>query len=356
MWSSRPSSRARSSSLTTGPRTGRRSSSASFDAPLPIKVVCQANRGQSAARNVGVELAIGELIAFLDDDDQWRRNHLEVLVRAISKKPEIAWAYNDFDEMDTEGRTVMHSFMREHHLVHPKTSLASCLASDLMVLPSASLLRKAAFDDVGGFDERLSGYEDDDLFVRMFRADWKHVFVPKPLTRFRIHANGTNSSSSLGFLDSRMTFLEKLIGSIEDDDRMNRYWVRDLVLPRFFLTTVDDYARALSRSRWVEAARCRRGGGAARGDDAASCPATDRGRIDEPTEAVQARAAGTGPDAAPAPAFRQPDTAPPHPQPLQHLMPPRLTRALQLPPAPGGACNHVILLSSSRVRLSRRSP
>ena len=46
----------------------------------------------------------------------------------------------------------------------------------------------------------------------------------------------------LGFLNSRMTFLEKLIGSIEDDDRMNRYWVRDLVLPRFFLTTVDDYA------------------------------------------------------------------------------------------------------------------
>jgi glycosyltransferase involved in cell wall biosynthesis len=226
-----------------------------LDAPVPVKVVRQANRGQSAARNLGVGLASGELIAFVDQDDEWRRNHLEALMRAISKKPDIGWAYTDFDEMDSEGRTVTHSFMREHRLVHPKTSLAACLAGDLMVLPSASLIRKAALDDVGGFDERLAGYEDDDLFVRMFRADWKHVFVPKPLTRFRIHADGTNSSSAGGFLDSRMIFLDKLIESVADDDRLNRYWVRDLVLPRFFVTTVDDYARALSRSRWEEAAR-----------------------------------------------------------------------------------------------------
>lgn len=227
----------------------------SFASPVPIKVVRRPGRGQSAARNVGVGLASGELVAFLDQDDEWRREHLESLVGAISKKPEIGWAYTDFDEMDAEGRTVTHSFMHEHRLVHPKTSLAACIAADLMVLPSASILRRSAFVDVGGFDERLSGYEDDDLFVRMFRADWRHVFVPKPLTRFRISANGGSSSTTLRFLESRMTYLEKLIASVADDDRLNRYWVRDLVLPRFFVTTVDDYARELSRSRWGEAAR-----------------------------------------------------------------------------------------------------
>jgi glycosyltransferase involved in cell wall biosynthesis len=227
----------------------------SFASPAPIKVVRQPSRGQSAARNVGVELASGELIAFLDQDDEWRREHLESLIKAISEKPEVGWAYTDFDEMDAEGRTVTHSFMHEHHLVHPKTSLAACIGGDLMVLPSASMLRRAALLEVGGFDECLSGYEDDDLFVRMFRADWRHVFVPEPLTRFRISANGGSSSTTLRFLESRMTYLEKLIASVADDDRLNRYWVRDLVLPRFFVTTVDDYARELSRSRWVEAAR-----------------------------------------------------------------------------------------------------
>jgi glycosyltransferase involved in cell wall biosynthesis len=226
-----------------------------IDSVVPVKVVRQANRGQSAARNAGVALAGGELIAFLDQDDEWRPTHLEALLRAISKKPEIGWAYSDFDEMDEEGRTVTRRFMAEHHLVHPKTSLAACLAGDLMVLPSASLLRKAALLDVGGFDERLSGYEDDDLFVRMFRADWKHVFVPKPLTRFRIHSGETSSSATARFLDSRMIFIDKLVASVADDDRLNRYWVRDLVLPRFFVTTLDDYSRALSRSRFEEASQ-----------------------------------------------------------------------------------------------------
>ena len=226
-----------------------------FIAPFPIKVIHQANLGQSAARNGGVGLATGEFIAFIDQDDGWRRNHLEALLRAISKSPDIGWAYTDFDEIDTQGRTVTHSFMLEQGVVHPKRSLAACLSGDLMVIPSASLLRKAALVQVGGFDEELAGYEDDELFVRIFRADWKHTFVAKPLTRFRVHNDGSSSSSSWRFLESRMTYLDKLIESVTDDDRLNRYWVRDLVLPRFFVTTVDDYSRALSRSDWEQAAQ-----------------------------------------------------------------------------------------------------
>lgn len=225
-----------------------------LDSPVPIKVVHQPNRGQSAARNAGVELASGELIAFLDQDDAWRPEHLEVLRRAILKKPGIGWAYHDFDEMDSAGGTITRSFIHEHRLVHPKTSLATCLSGDLMVLPSASMLRKGAFVEAGGFDERLAGYEDDDLFVRMFRADWKHAFVPKALTRFRIHTNGS-SSTTRRFLESRLVYIDTLIETMADSDRLNRYWVRDLVLPRFFVTTLDDYAREVSRSNWEEAAR-----------------------------------------------------------------------------------------------------
>ncbi len=224
-----------------------------LESPVPIKVVHQPNRGQSAARNAGVELAGGELIAFLDQDDAWRPEHLEVLRRAISRKQGVGWAYHDFDEMDSAGGIVTRSFIHEHHLVHPKTSLGSCLLGDLMVLPSASMLRKDAFVEVGGFDERLAGYEDDDLFVRMFRADWKHTFVPKALTRFRIHTSGS-SSTTLRFLESRLLYIDTLIDTIPDSDRLNRYWVRDLVLPRFFVTTLDDYAREVSRSNWDEAA------------------------------------------------------------------------------------------------------
>ncbi len=62
-----------------------------------------------------------------------------------------------------------------------------------MVLPSASVLRKDAAESVGGFDPELSGYEDDDLFVRMFRAGHRAMCVPVSLTAYRVHAAGSSA-------------------------------------------------------------------------------------------------------------------------------------------------------------------
>jgi glycosyltransferase involved in cell wall biosynthesis len=214
-----------------------------IEAPFPIKVIRQENRGQSAARNEGVRLASGEFVAFLDQDDAWRSRHLELLAQPFEGDAQLGWVYSDFDEMDTDGRTVTRQFMADRKLSHPKRTLGACLGEDLMVLPSASLIRTAAYLEVGGFDEALSGYEDDDLFVRVFRADWGHEFVPLSLTRFRIHA--TSSSTDASFLRSRMLYLEKLRQTVPDDHRLNRYYMRDLVIPRFFLATLCEYACAM---------------------------------------------------------------------------------------------------------------
>ena len=88
----------------------------------------------------------------------------------------MGWAYCDFDEMDFNGNLVTRAFLCVHKVLNPKRTIYECVASDLMVLPSASVLRRAAFEQVGGFDEALSGYEDDDLFVRFIRLGWEHVF------------------------------------------------------------------------------------------------------------------------------------------------------------------------------------
>lgn len=227
-----------------------------IDAPFPVKVIRQENRGQSAARNEGVRNASGEFIAFLDQDDEWRAAHLEVLGRHITRSPDIGWAYGDFDEVDALGRTVTRGFINQSGAAHPKHTLAHCLSGDLMILPSASLMRTEAYAQLDGFDERLCGYEDDDLFLRMFRADWAHAYVPKSITRFRVHA--ISASAGRRFLRSRMIYLDKLLTSIADDERLNRHWVRDLVVPRFFQTTVEDYVRAIADRDWeyaVEASR-----------------------------------------------------------------------------------------------------
>jgi len=223
-----------------------------FTPPFPVRVLQQANKGQSAARNHGARVATGEFLAFLDQDDEWMPRHLERLSSVFREQPEVGWAYSDFDEFDAGGTIVTRSFLLEYGFTDAKRTLLSCVEADLMVLPSASILRRSAFMEVGGFDEELSGYEDDDLFVRFFRAGWVHRFLRESLTRFRIHGGGCSVSSR--FLASRMRFFNKLSAMLPADDRLNRYYLRDAVAPRFFRTTLDDYVRACSVRDWQQAA------------------------------------------------------------------------------------------------------
>jgi glycosyltransferase involved in cell wall biosynthesis len=218
------------------------------EADFSIKIVRQENAGQSAARNHGARLASGSLLAFIDQDDVWHPQHLEVLCHELARARSAGWAYSDFDEVDERGNTVTKGFLAESHVEHPKRSLMACLASDLMVLPSASVIRRDAYEELGGFDESLSGYEDDDLFIRMFRSHWEFVFVRRSLTRFRLHQS--SSSANPRFLRSRMRFAAKLRMEIADDLRSERYYFRDLVVPRLFQVSLNDYARAASQRDW----------------------------------------------------------------------------------------------------------
>ena len=78
-----------------------------------------------------------------------------------------------------------------------------------MALPSASLLRRDALLDVRGFDRRLSGYEDDELFLRLYRAGWRSALCRGSRIRYRTHPTG--ASSSVAFLRSRLVFLQLLV-------------------------------------------------------------------------------------------------------------------------------------------------
>lgn len=210
---------------------------------IAFQFVSQVNSGQSAARNLGASLAFGDLLALIDQDDAWHPRHLEVLTSPFAEDEELGWVFSDFDEIDSQGFVVTREFVGKHGAFDRPRSLAALVGSDLMVLPSASVLRASAFKEVGGFDPELQGYEDDDLFVRFFRHGWSARCIPGSFTKYRTHTSG--SSTSERFRVSRLRYLDKLIASIPNEPYMNRFIVPDVVLPRMFGSTVTDYCIAL---------------------------------------------------------------------------------------------------------------
>jgi glycosyltransferase involved in cell wall biosynthesis len=122
-------------------------------------------RGVAAARNQGARASAGTHLAFLDADDYWYPGKLAAVADVIARQPEVGLVYSLMDYVDAQGRrlwTTRASRLAERH------AYLALLRSDF-VGTSAAVVRRDSFEAVGGFDERLRGCEDWDLWIRLAR-------------------------------------------------------------------------------------------------------------------------------------------------------------------------------------------
>lgn len=140
-----------------------------------LSILRQAHAGVSRARNTGLSRARGHLIAFLDSDDWWLPRKLSAQVHFFENHPEAVIC-------QTEERWVRNGKRVNPGKRHEKPwgeaffrSLHLCLIS-----PSAVMIRRAVFDEVGRFDESLPACEDYDLWLRV-TARWPVYTLGEPL-------------------------------------------------------------------------------------------------------------------------------------------------------------------------------
>ncbi len=190
---------------------------AEMAATHPIRLLHKQNGGQASARNFGVAATTSRLIALLDQDDIWYPDHLQELAEPFLSRSNVplGWVYGNLDEIDERGNVIARAILSSEGDRHPKRTLIACLREDMFVLPSASLISRAAFESVGGFDEQLRGYEDDDLFLRLFHAGFDNVYVDKPLSQWRIYPSSASYSPQMA--KSRMVYATRLLNRFPDD-------------------------------------------------------------------------------------------------------------------------------------------
>lgn len=140
-----------------------------------IKAIYQKNAGVSAARNRGIRSSSGELIALLDSDDYWMPEKLTAQVDLFMNIPQAVIC-------QTEEIWIRDGVRVNPKLRHKKmsgmifeASLPLCLIS-----PSAVMMRKSLFDEVGLFDEMMPACEDYDLWLRITSKYPAHL-IPRHL-------------------------------------------------------------------------------------------------------------------------------------------------------------------------------
>lgn len=128
-----------------------------------IKYIRQLNnRGVSAARNRGIKSSFAPWIAFLDSDDYWLKDKLQVQMELVHRNPGTMACQTD-EIWIRRGRRV--NPKRRHRKPSGdifRQSLKLCLVS-----PSSVIIRRSVFNEVGLFDETLQAAEDYDLWLRI---------------------------------------------------------------------------------------------------------------------------------------------------------------------------------------------
>lgn len=138
-----------------------------------VRYVHQANRGVSAARNHGIRAASGDWIALLDSDDAWQPRKLERQLATLPQDARIAHC----DEIWIRNGARVNP-MRKHAKKGGRI-YRHCL-SLCAISPSAVLIRREVFEQVGLFDESLPACEDYDLWLRI-TVRWPVHYLDEPL-------------------------------------------------------------------------------------------------------------------------------------------------------------------------------
>jgi glycosyltransferase involved in cell wall biosynthesis len=226
-----------------------------------IRYLYQENQGVSTARNRGLSLARGELIALLDADDFFLPDKLKEQVAVFDNQPAIGIVLSGFRVVNQDSEAIKDV---EWWQDAPDLDLKTWLLYK-PVLPSAMMFRRHWFDRVGGFNPRFFAGEDVDVSLRMVSRGCQAAWLPKVATCYRLHDYSTTKRNTVKQMKNTIEMLDNffsqtnLPASIRSWENQSRYyslvWVAWCCYHHGFAKEMAEYLRkslAYTSLPWAE--------------------------------------------------------------------------------------------------------
>jgi glycosyltransferase involved in cell wall biosynthesis len=162
-----------------------------------IRIVHQENQGEAGARNTGLDLAVGQYVAFLDADDLYMPNALHELAAYLDTNHNMHVVFSDGYYCDKFGRPIMRL---SEHRPGPYTGAILeplVLSPSVVSVPCSTLFRRQSAVDAGcRFDTMLHYGVDWDFWIQMARV-YDFGYLPALTCRYRIHGANMTTTSTL---------------------------------------------------------------------------------------------------------------------------------------------------------------
>lgn len=144
------------------------------------------NYGVSKSRNLMIDRATGEYVAFLDSDDTWEPNKLEFCLQMLADNPEVKAVAHALRYLDKHGKKL--SYIATYPTTKAQMQAIKQTGESPWVFPSSVVVDRAILVKEGGFAEDWLVGEDTELFTRIAQK-YGLLAATEPLGNYRIRAN-----------------------------------------------------------------------------------------------------------------------------------------------------------------------